>query len=144
MTHLTPESPEHDPTHDETEFHLPEEHWPLPELTHVETPKHEPTHNEFLAVAQTPQFVKLRATFRGFAFPMTIAGLTSYFVYVVLSIFAPEFMGRPLFGSLSIGMTIGLLQFAVTWIWTAVYVYFANHRLDPIATQLRNELEQGA
>ena len=98
----------------------------------------------FLAVARTPEFAKLRSTFRGFAFPMTIAGLASYFVYVVLSIFLPEFMGRPLFGALSIGMTLGLLQFAVTWVWTALYVRFADKRLDPISTKLKADLEGAA
>ena len=83
----------------------------------------------FQEMARTSEFAKLRSTFRGFAFPMTIAGLASYFVYVVLSVFLPEFMGRPLFGSFSIGMTLGLFQFAVTWIWTALYVRFANKRL---------------
>lgn len=95
----------------------------------------------FQEMARTSEFAKLRSTFRGFAFPMTIAGLASYFVYVVLSVFLPEFMGRPLFGSFSIGMTLGLFQFAVTWIWTALYVRFANKRLDPISTALKAELE---
>lgn len=144
MAHLEFGDPSKDPVApDETEAHLPHDHWPLPEITSVsDGPKHDPTVNEFLATAATPEFQKLRSTFRGFAFPMTIAGLTSYFVYVVLSIFAPNFMGTPLFGALSIGMTIGLAQFAVTWIWTAAYVRFASRRLDPISTALKADLEK--
>ena len=144
MAHLEFEDPTKDPTNpDETEAHLPQDHWPLPEITHIaHAEKHDPTTNEFLAVAATPQFQKLRSTFRGFAFPMTIAGLVSYFVFVILSVFAPTFMGTPLFGNLSIGMTIGLAQFAVTWTWTALYVRFASRRLDPVSTALKAELEK--
>ena len=40
-----------------------------------------------------------------------IAGLTSYFVYVVLSIYATDAMATPLFGSLNVGMTLGLAVF---------------------------------
>ncbi len=129
---------------DETEFHLPEDHWPLPELVHTEKPHAAPTTESFVAVSKTEEYQNLRSTFRNFAFPMTIAGLASYFTYVLLSIYAPGFMGQPLFGSLSVGMTIGLLQFAVVYIWTAIYVNFANKRLDPVSGALKNKLEKGA
>lgn len=143
MTSGAPRS-QSDDIHDETEFHLPPDHWPLPELTHVEPPHAEPTTAAFLAVSRTPEYESLRKTFRGFAFPMTIAGLVSYFTYVVLSIYAAPMMAAPLFGSLNVGMTLGLAQFAVTWIWTAVYVNFATKRLDPTSTALKARLEKGA
>ena len=129
------------PWTDETEFHLPEDHGPLPELVHTEKPHADPTAAAFSAVAATPEYARLRRTFRGFAFPMTVAGLASYFVYVVGSIYATDFMARPLFGALNVGMVAGLAQFAVTWIWTAAYVKFATRRLDPVAAQLKTRLE---
>lgn len=129
---------------DETEFHLPEEHWPLPELSHTTTPHEPPSQASFLAVADTPDYATLRSTFRRFAFPMTIAGLVSYFTYVVLSIYAPGFMARPAIGALNIGMTLGLAQFAVTYVWTFLYVRFANTRLDPTSAALKAQLEKGA
>lgn len=128
---------------DDTEFHLPEDHWPLPELIHTEKPHEEPSTALFVAVSKTDEYTRLRSTFRNFAFPMTIAGLASYFVYVVLSIYAPAFMATPLLGALNVGMTIGLAQFAVTWIWTALYVNFANKRLDPVSAALKAKLEGG-
>lgn len=141
----------HDPTlakdldesfEDDTEFHLPKEHWPLPELVHTESPHAEPTHTSFVSVAESAEYTELRSAFRSFAFPMTIAGLTSYFVYVVLSMFAVDFMAQPLFGALNVGMVIGLAQFAVTWIWTALYVNYANRRLDPISSDLKARIEK--
>ena len=129
---------------DETEFHLPEDHWPLPELVHTEKPHEAPTTESFVAVSKTAEYENLRSTFRKFAFPMTVAGLVSYFTFVLLSIYAVDFMATPLFGSLSVGMTIGLLQFAVVYAWTFIYVNFANKRLDPVSGALRNKLEKGA
>ncbi len=128
---------------DETEFHLPEDHWPLPELVHTEKPHSAPDNAAFVAMSKTPEYAKLRSTFRRFAFPMTIAGLASYFVYVVLSIYATAFMAQPFIGAINVGMTIGLAQFAVTWIWTAAYVNFATKRLDPTSTALKAQLEKG-
>ncbi len=141
----------HDPTmakdveqtfDDDTEFHLPKEHWPLPELIHTETPHAEPTHTSFVSVAASPEYTRLRSAFRSFAFPMTIAGLTSYFAYVFLSIFATDFMARPMLGALNVGMVIGLAQFAMTWLWTALYVNYATKRLDPVSSELKARLEK--
>lgn len=129
---------------DETEFHLPEHHSPLPELIHLEGPKTQVSGQSYVAVMASPQYDKLRSTFRNFAFPMTIAGLVSYFVYVVLSIYAPGLMGKMAFGSVNWGTIIGLLQFAVTWIWTAIYVRFADSKLDTEAAALKAQLEKGA
>ena len=134
----------HEQREDETEFHLPEDHWPLPELSLTAAPPAEPTTADFVAVSQSPEYLELRKSFRNFAFPMTIAGLTSYFVYVVLSIYATGLMATPLIGALNLGMVMGLAQFAVTWIWTAAYVNFATKRLDPTSAALKARLEKGA
>lgn len=40
-------------------------------------------------------------------------------------------------------MLIGLAQFAVVWIWTAIYVQVANSRLDATAASLKLQLEEG-
>lgn len=129
---------------DDPEFNLPEDSWPLPKVSYVEKTHAEPTTGEFVAMSKRPEYTNLRSTFRNFAFPMTIAGLVSYFTYVVLSIYAVDFMAKPLFGTFSIGMTLGLFQFAVVYVWTAIYVNFANKKLDPVSGALKDELEKGA
>ncbi len=95
-------------------------------------------------VMASDAYKNLRSTFRNFAFPMTIAGLSSYFVFVILSVFAPAAMGSMAFGNLTWGMLLGLAQFAVVWIWTAIYVKVANSRLDATANALKEQLEEGA
>lgn len=142
---MTPDSESPDQTwEDETEFHLPEDHWPLPELVHTEKPHAAPTTDSFVAVSQTQEYEDLRSTFRKFAFPMTIAGLVSYFTYVLLSIYAPAFMATPLLGALNVGMTMGLFQFLVVYVWTYLYVNFMNRRVDPTSNALKTQLEKGA
>lgn len=96
----------------------------------------------FVEVSRTPEYRDLRSSFRRFAFPMTIAGLTSYFVYVVLSIYAVDFMASPFLGmaGLNTGIMLGLLQFAMVWIWTAIYVNYANKRLDPLSAAIKERI----
>lgn len=96
---------------------------------------------DFPAVQRSEQFQHLRSTHRSFVFPLAVAFLVWYLLYVVLAIYAPEFMSRKLLGNINLGLVLGLLQFVTTFGITAAYVRFANRRLDPQATALREELE---
>ena len=140
----TPEQTPQEPWNDDSEFHLPEDHWHLPELVHTEKPHVSPSQSAFIAVAASPEYRTLRSRFRRFAFPMTIAGLVSYFIYVLLSIYAPAAMATPLLGAVNVGMTLGLAQFAVTYLWTVLYMNYAAKKLDPISSALKAKLETGA
>lgn len=101
----------------------------------------------FLDLGASPRFQELRSKFRNFAFPMTIAALVAYFTFVVLSIFAVDFMAAPFLGlqGINTGLAIGFAQFAIVWIWTAIYVRYSSEKLDPISAELKQELiDKGA
>jgi uncharacterized membrane protein (DUF485 family) len=98
-------------------------------------------HVDFQAVQSTPQFQELRRTHRSFVFPWTVVFLVWYFLYVILAAYFPEFMSIKLWGNIHLGIVIGLLQFVSTFVITGLYVAFANRRLDPKATAIREELE---
>lgn len=96
---------------------------------------------DFPAVQRSEQFQRLRKTHRSFVFPMAVAFLVWYLLYVVLAIYAPGFMSTTVAGNINLGLVLGLLQFVTTFGITAAYVAFANRTLDPQATALREELE---
>ncbi len=128
-------------TPDPTESHLPPDHWPLPEISETAPLKHQPTAAEFSAVAASDEFVQLRRRFKSFAFPMSAAFLTWYFAYVLLSVYARDFMATPVIGNVNLGVLLGLGQFVTTFLITWLYIRHANKNLDPIASKLRSELE---
>jgi uncharacterized membrane protein (DUF485 family) len=99
---------------------------------------------DFTEVQQRPQFQELRKRHRSFVFPMAAAFLLWYFLYVLLADYAHEFMSTPVWGNINIGLLLGLLQFVSTFGITMWYVSYANKRLDPIAEELRNDLESAA
>lgn len=138
MTHT--QTPADQPGDESPEFHLPAQHWPLPELSTVEPHRH-PEANRYVQTRDAEDFQKLRKTFRSFAFPTVIAVLVWYFVYVIASTYATGFMGAKAVGNLTIGMVIGLLQFPTTWLTTWFYVRYMNAKLDPLAASIRSELE---
>ena len=98
----------------------------------------------YLALQSTPEFQELRRKFRGFVFPMTAFFLSWYFLYVLLSIFAPGFMGTRAFGNITIGLLLGLGQFVTTFAITMAYRSWADRRFDARAEALRDHITGGA
>ncbi|WP_343885235.1 DUF485 domain-containing protein [Luteococcus sanguinis] len=95
-----------------------------------------------LARIQTSDdFQELKRRFRNFAFPLSAAFLVWYFLFVLLSVYAVDFMRKPIAGNITIGLVLGLLQFLTTFLITWLYIRHANKNLDPIASRLRSELE---
>ena len=102
------------------------------------------TPEEYREAHASPEFQELKRRFRAFAFPMTVAFLAWYLLYVLLSTYAPDFMGKPVLGNVSVGIIFGLLQFVSTFAITHIYVSHANKRTDPIADEMRERLESHA
>ena len=96
---------------------------------------------EYLQAQRSPEFAELRRRFRAFAFPMTVAFLAWYLLYVLLSTYAPGLMGTKVLGNVTLGILLGLLQFVTTFVITHVYVAHANKRTDPISDEMRQRLE---
>ena len=99
---------------------------------------------DYRAVQQSPEFQTLRKTHRGFVFPVLAACLVWYFAYVLLASYAHDFMSTPVFGSVNVAMVLGIAQVLTTFAVTTWYVAFANRRLDPLATDIREGIEADA
>lgn len=93
---------------------------------------------------QSEEFALLRGRFRLFAFPMTVAFLAWYLFYVLGSIFAKDLMMTSVAGNLTVGILLGLGQFVSTFLITWLYIRHSNRKVDPLAKQLREQLEGSA
>ncbi|MFB4350259.1 DUF485 domain-containing protein [Microbacterium sp. CR_7] len=97
---------------------------------------------DYIAVEQSSRFRTLKRTQRSFIFPLAAFFLIWYFVYVLLAAFATEFMAQRVWGDITVGLLFGLGQFVTTFAITMGYVAFANRRLDPLASEIREDLEK--
>jgi len=111
--------------------------------TDTPAPPVPPEEGRYVAVEQTAEFTALRKTFRGFVFPVTVAFLVWYALYVLLSAYARGFMSHKLVGNINVALVFGLLQFVSTFLIAWAYTRFADRRLDPAADRLRHEIEGG-
>lgn len=103
--------------------------------------RREISQEDYERVQTSTEFADLRRRFRRFALPMTVVFLVWYLLYVLMSAYAVDFMSTPVLGNINVGLIFGLLQFLSTFVITALYVRHANKNTDPIADDLREQLE---
>ncbi|GAA3449365.1 DUF485 domain-containing protein [Dactylosporangium matsuzakiense] len=99
--------------------------------------------NRYIAVARTPEFDALRSALRKFVFPVSIAFLVWYALYVLLSAYARDFMSTKVVGNINVALIFGLLQFVSTFLIAWLYARYADRRVDPLADDLRAKIEGG-
>jgi uncharacterized membrane protein (DUF485 family) len=112
-------------------------------------PAHDParradqdTHAVYEELHATQEFQSLRKAYRGFAIPWTVAFLTWYLLYVVMSNWAEDFMNHKLWGNINVALVFGLLQFVSTFVIAALYAGHANKKLDPLAAGLERRFNE--
>jgi len=96
---------------------------------------------DFVAIQGEERFQRLRRRHRSFVFPMAVIFLLWYFLYVLLADYAHDFMSIKVVGSINVGLIFGLLQFVTTFGITTWYVIYSNRKLDPLAVEIREEIE---
>jgi uncharacterized membrane protein (DUF485 family) len=99
-----------------------------------------PANEAYVAMETDPRFIELRRRYRSFVFPMTVAFLSWYLLYVVLSAYARGFMDTKIVGHINVALVFGLLQFATTFAIAWYYEKYSSKRLDPLADELRGEV----
>ena len=92
-------------------------------------------------IASESDFADLRRRYRRFAFPATIAFMAWYILYIVCNNWARDFMGTKVVGNINVALIFGLLQFVSTFVIAIVYARYADRKIDPLADDLRPEIE---
>jgi uncharacterized membrane protein (DUF485 family) len=109
----------------------------------VSTHKLDHRRSDYERIATTAEFSELRRRYRGFVFPATAAFLTWYLLYVVMSMWASDFMGTKVVGNINVALVFGLLQFVTTFVLAYLYSQYSTRQLDPLARQLAADFEKG-
>jgi uncharacterized membrane protein (DUF485 family) len=99
--------------------------------------KGHPEGPDFARIQQSEEFAELRSGLRRFVFPVSLLFFAWYLGYVVLAAYATEFMSHKVFGSVNVGLLLGLSQFATTVLITLWYRAFARRRIDPRVEAIR-------
>ena len=103
---------------------------------HDQAARHDPVYDELSA---RPEFGELRSRYRKFIIPATAAFLAWYGLYVLMSMYAPDFMNTQVVGNINVALVFGLLQFVTTFLIAWLYSRYSNAHLDPLARQLTED-----
>lgn len=98
------------------------------------------TDDRYTELQNSAEFGELRSKFRRFVFPMTAFFLIWYFLYVLLSVYAKEFMGTKVIGNVTWGLILGLGQFVTTFAITMYYARWADREFDTRAEALAHQM----
>jgi uncharacterized membrane protein (DUF485 family) len=100
---------------------------------HEQAERHDPVYERLHA---TEEFAELKRRHTSFVLPATIAFLSWYLLYVVMSNWATGFMNTQVVGNINVALVFGLLQFATTFLITWLYERHMRTKVDPLASEL--------
>jgi uncharacterized membrane protein (DUF485 family) len=74
---------------------------------------------------------------------LSAATVVIYFGFILLVAFAPASLASLLLPGLSRGIALGAAVIVLAWVFTALYVRWANAHYDPALRELRRAAEKG-
>lgn len=77
------------------------------------------------------------------ALVLTTLTMVAYFGFILLVAFDKPLLGRLLTSGLSLGMLLGSLVILVSWVFTGIYVYWANRHYDVHVDRLAGKTSKG-
>jgi uncharacterized membrane protein (DUF485 family) len=90
-------------------------------------------HIDWEAAERSPEFRELIKRRRAFVVPATIFFLAWFFGFILLTAYAPSFMGESVYEGLTVGYCLALSQFIMTWGLAAWYLRRSDRVFDPLA-----------
>ncbi|MGH3310023.1 MAG: DUF485 domain-containing protein [Streptomyces sp.] len=87
---------------------------------------------------ENTELARLRTSYRWLRRSMTFAALGYFTGYLCMAGFLPDVMDTLLFGTLNLGVVLGLLQIPITLLTVIGYEYVARTSVDPAAHRVRS------
>lgn len=89
--------------------------------------------NDTSKIHDLPEYARLTAARHRIVWPLAIVTLLGYFGLVLTIAFSPASLGQPIgSGVTSLGVVMGLGIIFLCFIVTGIYVYYANHVIEPL------------
>ncbi|MEV7076680.1 DUF485 domain-containing protein [Streptomyces sp. NPDC093990] len=100
-------------------------------------PSRRPSVSHRPSVSRQPAYQSLRRRHRRFGVRATAVAVGGFLLYVLLSSFAPGLMNTPASGHLTVGLALGLGQFALMGLIVWRYLVHMRTRVTPVVRGLR-------
>lgn len=71
---------------------------------------------------------------------LTILELVLYFGFIALIAFNKPFLASKLSGAITIGIPIAVGTIILSWVFTGIYIYWANSKYDVLVKKVREKI----
>jgi len=89
-------------------------------------------------IQSDPNYIKLVAERKSFAWTLTIITLVMYYGFIALVAFAPAVIATPVAGSITVGLFLGAALIVASILLTGIYVVRANSHYDDLTKAIVN------
>ncbi|MFI7702189.1 DUF485 domain-containing protein [Nonomuraea sp. NPDC049480] len=100
-----------------------------------------PDGDRYVAVHDSARFKALRRQLQTFTLWASVAFTGWWLLTILLGALAPDFYRQTVVGNLNVGTLFVLGTFVLVLVITPMYLKYARTRLDPVADQIRADLE---
>jgi uncharacterized membrane protein (DUF485 family) len=98
--------------------------------------------NERAATESSRRLAALHARRARVVTALSVATVVVYFGFILLVAFAPASLAALIVPGLSRGIALGAAVIVLAWVFTALYVRWANAHYDPALRELRRSAEK--
>jgi uncharacterized membrane protein (DUF485 family) len=71
---------------------------------------------------------------------LTVLELVLYFGFIALIAFNKPFLASKLSGAISIGIPIAVGTIILSWVFTGIYIFWANNKYDVLVKKVREKI----
>ena len=93
-----------------------------------------------LDILSDPDFKELSSKKNSISVTLTILELVAYFGFVFLIAFKKEFLSTDIATNITIGIPIGIGVILISWVFTGIYVRWANQKYDAMVEKLKDKI----
>jgi uncharacterized membrane protein (DUF485 family) len=88
---------------------------------------------DWIEIEKSPEFQELVRRRRSFVLPGTVFFLSYFMAFMLLTAYAPDFMGERVYEGLTVGYVLALTQFIMVFTLGLWYLRKADKEFDPLA-----------
>ena len=89
-------------------------------------------------IESDPNYQKLVSERKSLGWTLAIITLVMYYGYIAIVAFAPSVIAVPLFGSITVGIVLGVAIIVASILLTGIYVLRANSEYDDLTSAIVN------
>ena len=94
-------------------------------------------------IESDPNYQKLVSERKSLGWTLAIITLVMYYGYIAIVAFAPSVIAVPLFGSITVGIVLGVAIILASILLTGIYVLRANSEYDDLTNAIVNSNKRG-